>query len=141
MARIVISALGVVLWFGLVGADAQTGSAATDAALQAAIETRQKAILSRNTADWLKHTAEDFVLINNRGEIESRDTRLKMLTTSKGTGVVAVTESIRTYGPDTAVMIQRSGSGSLNPTLTTTVWVRQAGVWRVASTQFTAIAK
>jgi len=37
-----------------------------------------------------------------------------MLTTSKGTGVVAVTESLRTYGPDTAVMIQRSGSSSQN---------------------------
>jgi hypothetical protein len=109
--------------------------------LEAAIETRQKAILSRNTTDWLKHTAEDFVLVNQRGEIESRDVRLKMLTSSTGTGVVAVTESLRTYGPDTAVMIQRSGPASQNPTLTTTVWIRQAGVWKVASTQFTSIAK
>jgi hypothetical protein len=90
----------------------RSSPAARDPALQAAIETRQKAILSQNTADWLKHTAEDFVLINQRGEIENRDVRLKTLTTSKGTGVVAVTESLRTYGPDTAIMIQRSGPAS-----------------------------
>jgi hypothetical protein len=141
MERIVISALAMILWFGLVAADAQTGPTAADPALQAAIETRQKAILSRNTADWLKHTSEDFVLINSRGEIESRDARLKVLINSKGTGVVAVTESLRTYGADAAVMIQRSGAGSQNPTLTTSVWVRQSGVWQVVSTQFTSIAK
>jgi len=45
MARIVVSPLGVLLWFGLLAVDAQTRSAANDPASEATIETRQKAIL------------------------------------------------------------------------------------------------
>jgi hypothetical protein len=87
MKHVAVSALGMILCFGVVGARAQTETKAKDPALQAAIDTRQKAILARSSSDWNKHTADDFMLINTRGEIENREARLKLLTTTKGGGV------------------------------------------------------
>lgn len=140
MTRIVVTAFGV-LWFGVIGtsaAQAQTGARAKDPALQAAIEARQKAVDTRNTAEWGKYSTDDFTLISSDGEIQNRENRMKALaamTTSPTPRPVI--ESIRMFGPDAAVSIQRTSV----PSYITIVWVRQGGMWKAASGQSTRITK
>ena len=129
----------VVVILGLVGtASAQTGVKAKDPALQAAIEARQKAVDTANSVEWGKYSTDDFLIVLSDGAIQSRETRMKGLaaTTTKPTPP-PVMESIRMFGPDAAVAIQRTGV----PSYLTVVWVRQGGMWKAASTQSTLITK
>ena len=50
--------------------------------LQAAIEGRQKAVDTRNAADWGRYSTDDFMLVSAEGEIQSRENRMKALTAS-----------------------------------------------------------
>jgi hypothetical protein len=63
----------------IIPALAQTGAKAKDPALQAAIEARQKAIDTRNTAEWAKYTTDDYVQVTAEGEMNSRSVRMKNL--------------------------------------------------------------
>ena len=127
----------VVVILGFVSAaQAQTGARAKDPALQAAIEARQKAVDTANAAEWGKYSTDDFLIVLSDGAIQNRETRMKGLaaTTTKPTPP-PVMESIRMFGPDAAVTIQRTGT----PSYLTVVWVRQGGMWKAASTQSTRI--
>jgi hypothetical protein len=112
------------------------GVKTTDSALQAAIEGRQNAISTRNAADWEKYTATQFVNVSENGEILSRESRLKTQTSSPATNSKAVIDSIRIFGPDTAVSIQHN---TPNNNRITIVWVRQAGAWKAVSSHISSI--
>jgi hypothetical protein len=117
---------------------AQTsGAKAKDPALQAAIDGRQKAIDTRNLSEWSKYTAADFVNVSADGEIRSRETRLKNLSVPPTTPQSkAVIDSVRTFGPDTAVSIQHNVPGNTRITI---VWMRQDGTWRAISSHTSPI--
>ena len=119
-------------------AHAQTsGVKAKDPALQAAIDGKQKAIDTRNLPDWSKYTADDFVNVSADGVIRSRETRLKDLSVPSTTPQSkAVIDSIRTFGPDTAVSIQHNVPSNSRITI---VWMRQGGTWRAISSHTSVI--
>ena len=113
-----------------------TGVKAKDSTLQAAIEGRQKAISTRNAAEWSKYTADDFVNVSPEGEILSRERRLKDQTSGPANpNNATVIDSIRMFGPDTAVSIQHS----TNNNRITIVWVRQSGTWKAVSSHTSPI--
>jgi hypothetical protein len=114
-----------------------SGVKAKDPALQAAIEARQKAVDTQNTAEWSKLTSEDFVRINADGSFRSRAEQIKALTASTVQPVPTVIDRIQMFGPDAAVATQRNQSAGSGSTRVTLFWVRQAGTWRVAATVFT----
>src|SRR5688572_30046976 len=116
MTRLVWS-VGVVtsfLMFGALPAYSQTGARAKDPALQAAIESRQKAVDARNAAEWEKYTTDNFEFVSAEGMLSSRQERMKGLTTGKGQPQSVVVESIRMLGPDTAVLVQRVGNNRMS---------------------------
>ena len=138
MTRIV-TALGMVasvLVFGVSTAQSQTGAKAKDPALQAAIEARQKAVDSRNEAEWSKYTMDDFDFVSAEGVLSGRQERMKALSAAQGQPQSVVVESIRMLGPDIARMVQRVGNNRMS-----LVWLRQAGTWKVAAGQSTPIMK
>ena len=114
-----------------------SGAKAKDPALQAAIEARQKAINTRNAAEWDKYTAADFVNVSAEGEILSRESRMKTQTSTPPTpNNNAVIDSVRMFGADTAVSIQHNASTNNRITI---VWVRQGGLWKAASSHTSTI--
>ncbi len=134
-----LAALGLfasVLTIGVSTTYSQTGARAKDAALQAAIEARQKAVDSRNAAEWSKYTTDDFEFVSAEGLLSSRQERLKALSAAQGQGQSIVVDSVRMLGPDTAVMVQRVGNNRMS-----LVWLRQSGTWKVAAGHSTPITK
>jgi hypothetical protein len=130
----------VVVILGFAGAaQAQTGVRAKDPALQAAIEARQKAVNTRNSAEYGKYSTDDFTVVTADGEIQSLGNRMKELAATTTNPNPAVVESVRMFGLDAAVSIRRNGGPE--PSIITLVWVRQGGVWKAASRQSTRITK
>jgi hypothetical protein len=126
-----------VVSLALSSAIAQTaGARAKDPTLQAAIDGRQKALDSRNAAEWSKYTGDDFAYVGVDGAIATRAERLKALATRSTVPTEPVIDSVRTFGPDTAITIQRNPSAK---TRITQVWVRQGGSWKVVSVHMSPI--
>lgn len=122
--------------FGVSTAHSQTG--VKDAALQTAIDARQGAIDTRNAAEWSKYTTDDYIQVTAEGAMNSRKVRMDALAAATPTPGNQVTiESVRMFGPDHAITIQRSSGGNR----LTLVWVRQGGMWKVASGHASVIAK
>jgi hemin uptake protein HemP len=114
-----------------------SGAKAKDPALQAAIDGRKKAIDTRNPSDWSKYTSDDFVNVSAEGAIRSRETRLKDLSVpSTAPQSKVIIDSVRTFGPDTAVSIQHN---SPNNSRITIVWMRQGGTWRAVSSHTSVV--
>jgi hypothetical protein len=110
-----------------------SGAKAKDPALQVAIEARQKAISTRNTTEWTKYTADEFVLLTADGTMQNRSERMKYLATNPGNANPTPVASATMFGPGAAVVIQQNPAAA-NPTRTTTFWVRQGGSWKVVTT-------
>ena len=138
MTRLVtlVGIVGSILLFGVASVYSQTGARAKDPALQAAIDSRQKAVDARNDAEWEKYTTDNFEFVSAEGVLSSRQERLNGLTTGKGQRQSVVVESIRMLGPDTAVLVQRVGNNRMS-----LVWSRQSGTWKVAAGHSTPILK
>ena len=136
--RIFVLVMGVTLGFTSLLLGQAGGVKAKDAALQAAIDGRQKAIDTRNGSEWSKYTADEFVTVGAEGDIQSREQRLKV----QGTGPApnppnkVVIDSVRMFGPDTAVSIQHNSPTNNRITI---VWVRQGGTWRAVSSHISVI--
>lgn len=112
------------------------GVKAKDPALQAAIDARQHAIDTRNPSEWAKYTAEEFVSVSVDGVIRSRERRLKDLASPPTVTNPKVTmDSVRMFGPDAAVSIQRTS----NNTRISLFWIRQGGAWKAISSQTSPI--
>ena len=138
MTRIaaVVGLVASILVFGTSTAHSQTGARAKDSALQAAIEARQKAVNSRNVAEWSKYTTDDFDFVSAEGVLSSRQERLKGLSAAQGQPQSVGVESIRMLGSDTAIVVQRVGNNRMS-----LVWLRQSGTWKVAAGHSTPITK
>lgn len=138
MTRIatLVGLIGSVLIFGVSPAHSQTGARAKDPALQAAIEARQKAVDSRNAAEWSKYTTDDFDFVSADGVLSSRQERLKGLSAGQSQPQSVTVESIRMIGPDTARVVQRVGDNRMS-----LVWLRQSGAWKVVAGHSTPITK
>jgi hypothetical protein len=131
---IVLVVIGATLSF------AQTieGVKTKDPRLQAAIEGRQKGIYTRNASEWTKYTTDDFVTVSPEGEIVGAESALKDQTSLPPAGPMnkVVIDSVRMYGPDTAISIQHNSPSNNRITI---VWVRQGGMWKAASSHSSAI--
>src|SRR5687767_11809715 len=78
----------------------QAGNKASDSALQSAMDARQKAIESRNAAEWGKYTADDFVLITADGTMQTRAERMKMLATNTNKPNPVTIDKVTMFGAD-----------------------------------------
>jgi hypothetical protein len=114
-------------------AQGSTGAKAKDPALQAAVDARQKAINTRNTTEWTKYTADEFVLLTADGTMQNRSERMRYLAATPPNANPTPVGSAKMYGPDAAVVIQQNAAAA-NPTRTTTFWVRLGGSWKVVTT-------
>lgn len=130
--RISLSQLALlVLFLAPQAATAQvTGVKAKDPALQAAIEARQKAVDTKNAAEWSKHSADEFVQVTSQGVINSRADRLKNLAANTNKPAPVVIDRITMSGPDAAVVIQHTAATKSQNTF---FWLRQGGVWKVVA--------
>jgi hypothetical protein len=133
--RLLFVTLGIWILAGIPYAHGQgnTGVKARDPALQAAIEARQKAISTRNTTEWTKYTAEEFVLLTADGTMQNRSERMQYLATNPSNASPTPVASTTMFGPDAAVVIQQNPAAA-NATRTTTFWVRLGGSWKVVTT-------
>ena len=115
---------------------------AADPTLQAAMEARQKAIDGRNAQEWVKYTADEFVLITADGTMQSRSERMKVLATNTNKPNPVTIDKITMFGSDAAVITQHNPTSENTQTRITTFWVRQGGgSWKVATTVFSPYKK
>jgi ketosteroid isomerase-like protein len=95
--------------------------------LQKAIDARRTAQASRDVDTWNRHTSDDFVLVDADGMVKSKAQRGADIKAGLGPGAKFTEERARMYG-DTAIITNLQGNVRF-----TSVWVKQAGVWRMAS--------
>ena len=114
-------------------------------ALQDAQTARSEAMRNGDGAGWGKYTTDDFVVIGADGGVKAKTERISEINASKSSPPSAPAPAPsetkwRMYGPSTAIAtIQTTVAGK--PTMVTNVWVKQQGMWKVATVQLTNITK
>ena len=102
------------------------------------MDARARSERDRDLEAFARLTTDDFVLINVRGELLDKNARMAQI--AKGQPrieAVSGAERIRMYG-DTAIRTRLATRQDAEVRITT-VWVKQDGKWKVASTQVTPV--
>jgi ketosteroid isomerase-like protein len=112
---------------------------APPADLQKAIDARAAAQRAGDEQGWGRYTTDDFMVVNPDGTVLTKADRMAQIKGNKAAGppTEPTDRKVRVYG-DTAIITTIQGA---NPTRFTTVWVKQAGAWKVASVHQTSITK
>jgi hypothetical protein len=108
--------------------------------LKAAMDARNAALAAGDEQTWARYTTDDFINTNADGVVVTKTQRMAAIKGTKSTAPSAkVTEErFRTYG-DTVIQTWRAEQQP--PVRYTQVWVRQAGVWKVATVHLARITK
>ena len=114
------------------------GADQVPADLQEAIRLRGEAVAKKDAATWDRLTAADFTTVLEDGRLQTKTERLAQLRREKPEPLPPkpLQERFSTHG-DT--VIQRTQGQDRSWIIT--VWVKDAGVWRVAAVQITAEPK
>ena len=111
-----------------------------DPALEAAMHDRARSERERDVEAFTRLTTDDFVLINIRGETLDRNARIAQIREGRPRiEAVSAGERVRMYG-DTAIRTRLATREDAEVRITT-VWVKQDGQWKVASTQVTPVRR
>ena len=107
-------------------------AAQVPAELREAMRARDEAIAKADTATWDRLTSADFTDVRTDGILMTRAERLALLKTQKPTTPVP-RDQVQTkhYGD---VFVRRSRTPDA---WVLDIWVKEAGVWRVAAAQLT----
>jgi len=115
-------------------------------ALQDAQAARSQAMRSGDGAGWGKYTTDDFMVIGADGVAKTKADRISEINASKPTSPDTSSSTTpdqtkwRMYGPSTAIAtVETTVEGK--PTMITSVWVKQQGIWKVATVQLTNVSK
>jgi hypothetical protein len=110
-------------------------------ALKAASVARSAAMRAGNGKVWAKYTTNDFMVTGANGVVRNKQERTAEIEGHPltGTPVPATDETWRSYG-NTVVYTANITSADNKPQRITTVWVKQAGTWKVAAVQVTEVA-
>jgi ketosteroid isomerase-like protein len=137
MKSMLLTGLTVILIAG--GQTAPQGQA--DKAVQDAAAARAKAMNAGDAEGWGKYTTDDFIVIQADGTIKTKAQRMAEIKASPiGAPSEPTEQKWRTYGSDTAVSTALATIDG-KPTRVTSVWVKQAGAWKVASVQLTTVSQ
>ena len=101
------------------------------------MDARARSERDRDLEAFARLTTDDFVLINVRGELLDKNARMAQVAKGQHPRIEAVSagERIRMYG-DTAIRTRLATRQDAEVRITT-VWVKQDGQWKAASTQVT----
>ena len=110
-------------------------------ALKAASAARNAAMRAGNGKVWAKYTTNDFLLTSATGVVKNKQQRTAEIEGHPltGTAVPPTDETWRSYG-NTVVYTANITSADNKPQRITSVWVKQAGTWKVAAVQVTEVA-
>ena len=111
-------------------------AAQVPAELQEAMRARDEAIAKADTATWDRLTTADFTDVRTDGTLMTKAERLALLKTQNPTTPVPREQvQIKHYGD---VFVRRSRTPDA---WVLDIWVKDAGVWRVAAVQLTTAKK
>jgi hypothetical protein len=110
--------------------------------LKAASAARAAALRAGNSKVWGKYTTDDFMVTGVNGGVKNKQQRMAEIEgrAQSSTPVPPTDEKWRSYG-NTVIYTASTTSVDNKPQRTTIVWVKQAGTWKVAAVQQTAIAE
>ena len=110
-----------------------------DPELEAAMDARARSERERDADTFGRLTTDNFVLITATGQMVDKAARLAQLTTGRPrTEAVSGAERVRMFGENTAIRTRLATRDGTEVRITT-VWVKEDGQWKVASTQVTAV--
>ena len=100
---------------------------------------RARAERERDGDAFARLTTDNFLLINTRGEILDKAARVAQVREGQPRfEAVPTAERVRVFG-DTAIRTRLAKRPDGTEVRFTTVWVREDGQWKVASTQSTRV--
>lgn len=113
-----------------------------DPELEAAMHERARSEREADVDAFARLTTDDFVLVNARGQMLDKKARVAEVRDGRQPRFEAVSaaERVRMYGPDTAIRTRLATRPDGTQVRFMTVWVKQDGQWKVASTQVTRIS-
>ena len=107
---------------------------------QKARDARDAALIAGNEQEWARYTTDDSLAVDSTGNVLTKADRMAAVKGSKGGTPPPPPMEIkfRVYGE---TVITTSIQNPASPTRFTTVWVKQNGMWKVASVHQTLITK
>jgi len=102
---------------------------------------RARAERERDAETFARLTTDNFVLINARGQLIDKNARVAQLKSgAPRTEAVSGAERVRMFGDGTAIRTRLATrpDGQLRMT---TIWVKEDGQWKVASTHVTRVTE
>jgi len=110
--------------------------------LKAAAAARNAALRAGNSKVWAKYTTDDFMVTGINGGVKNKQERMADIEgrVQGSTPVPPTDEKWRTYG-NTVIYTASTTSVDNKPQRITTVWVKQAGTWKVAAVHQSAVAE
>ena len=110
--------------------------------LKAAAAARNAALRAGNSKVWAKYTTADFMVTGINGGVKNKQERMAEIEgrVQGSTPVPPTDEKWRTYG-NTVIYTASTTSVDNKPQRITTVWVKQAGTWKVAAVHQSAVAE
>jgi ketosteroid isomerase-like protein len=107
-------------------------------ALHEAFAARMKALESGDAEGWGKYTTDDFIVVQPDGTERTKAQRMSEIKVTPSRSSADTEQKWRTYGPNTAISTALATIEG-KPTRVTSVWVKQGGMWKVASVQLTTV--
>lgn len=113
-----------------------------DPELEAAMHERARSEREADVETFARLTTDDFVLVNTRGQLLDKSARIAQVREGRQPRFEAISaaERVRMYGADTALRTRVATRPDGTQVRMMTVWVKQDGQWKVASTQVTRIS-
>ena len=110
--------------------------------LKAASLARNAALRAGNSKVWAKYTTNDFMVTGVNGGLKNKQERMADIEgrPQTSTPVPPTDEKWRSYG-NTVIYTASTTSVDNKPQRITTVWVKQAGTWKVAAVHQSAVAE
>ena len=137
--RTILTAAMIVL----ASASVSYAQAQPDKALQDAQAARSQAMRSGDGAGWGKYTTDDFMVVGADGAVKTKAERISEINATKSSPPAAQPTQPdtkwRVYGTTAIATTQTSVADK--PTMITSVWVKQQGMWKVATVQLTNVTK
>lgn len=128
----------------LASASVSFAQAQPEKALQDAQTARTAAMRSGDGAGWGKYTTDDFMVVGADGTARTKAERISEINATKSSPPAAPSTQPETkwrmYGATTAIATSQTSVAD-KPTMITSVWVKQQGVWKVATVQLTNLTK
>jgi hypothetical protein len=138
--RTILSAAMIVL----ASASVSYAQAQPEKALLDAVAARSQAMTGGDGAGWGKYTTDDFMVIGTDGVAKTKAQRITEINAAKSSPSSAPSASPqpnwRMYGSTTAISTVQTTVED-KPTMITSVWVKQQGMWKVATVQLTTVTK